>query len=80
MPSDEMRRSISSGSVEKLDELTQAMLAYYQDNIADSGEGLHLLDGVGGVLAALGTSLIFSGSDAGLNNEPWILDPADATR
>ena len=40
-------------SVEKLDELTQAMLAYYQDNIADSGEGLHLLDGVGGVLAAL---------------------------
>jgi len=33
-----------------------------------------------GVLAALGTSLIFSGSDAGLNNEPWILDPADATR
>jgi ELWxxDGT repeat protein len=33
-----------------------------------------------GVLASLGTSLIFSGSDAGLNNEPWILEPADATR
>ena len=33
-----------------------------------------------GVMASLGTSLIFSGSDAGLNNEPWFLEPADATR
>jgi ELWxxDGT repeat protein len=31
------------------------------------------------VLASLGSSLIFSGSDAGLNNEPWILAPADRT-
>ena len=31
------------------------------------------------VLAAVGSSLIFSGSDAGLNNEPWKLDPADKT-
>ncbi|MFM7413920.1 MAG: hypothetical protein ACKO6E_12040, partial [Planctomycetota bacterium] len=32
-----------------------------------------------GVLASLGSSLIFSGSDAGLNNEPWILSPGDRT-
>ncbi|MFM7206957.1 MAG: FG-GAP-like repeat-containing protein [Planctomycetaceae bacterium] len=32
-----------------------------------------------GVLASLGSSLIFSGSDAGLNNEPWILKPGDRT-
>jgi hypothetical protein len=43
-----------------------------------SGQGY--VSPASGVLAALGTSLIFSGSDAGLNNEPWILDPADATR
>lgn len=32
-----------------------------------------------GVLAPLGSSLIFSGSDAGLNNEPWVVVPADRT-
>jgi ELWxxDGT repeat protein len=32
------------------------------------------------LLAGLGSSLIFSGSDAGLNSEPWKLDPADKTR
>ena len=31
------------------------------------------------LLAGLGSSLIFSGSDAGLNSETWKLDPADKT-
>lgn len=43
-------------------------------------EGQRYVSTSTGVLAALGSSLIFSGSDAGLNNEPWILTPADATR
>jgi ELWxxDGT repeat protein len=55
-----------------------AVIATDLDWTGLSGQGY--VSPASGVLAALGTSLIFSGSDAGLNNEPWILDPADATR
>lgn len=58
--------------------LGAAVIATDLDWTGLSGQGY--VSPASGVLAALGTSLIFSGSDAGLNNEPWILDPADATR
>ena len=40
-------------SFDRMDELTKAMLAFYRQNADAAGDGIELLAGVGGVLAAL---------------------------